>query len=999
MFQQREDPNECINKAMEFLSVIASRFPPSNNQLRTSFNPRNQATIQDGRVTVQQVQGRQNQSYTGIENRGIATTSKGNVAAGQPRVVKCYNYQAEGHMTRQCTQPKRPRNAAWFKEKLMLAEDQEADSDDLSSAKAVLMENLLSCGPEVLSEVPYFNSYSNDMINQDVQEMQYSKQTHVDDFQDNEIHSDTFNAFDKTLRDEITEVQTLCNLMEAAVDQCFVDKNIFEIQIKQIKIDNDQLLNQIMSKEIMHIVANSVDILDVKKSWKNVVNTVVSKPNATIASGMFKLDIETISPRLKNNKDAHEKDHLSSACALGKIKKSSHQPKDEDTNQEKLYLLHMDLCDPMRVERINRKNEDLGKLNAKVDIGIFVRYTPAKKASRIYNKRTQKIMETIHVTFDELTAMASEQFGSRPRLQVMTPATSRLGLVPNIIPQQPCNPPNINDWDSLFQPLFDEYFNPLTIAVFTVPVATAPRAVDIADSHVSTSIDQDAPSLSIPSTQDQEHSLIISKDVKESPKTPLFHDDHLHEFLYEDSTFEGSPSNVRPSHTLFELIGRWTKDNPITNVNGDPSRLAPPSPNYVLGPEYPHSPEFVPEPIYPEFMPTEDDILLAEEQQLPAAASPTTKSSGYIDESDPNEDHEEDPADYPADEEDEDDDEDKLSNDDEDDDINIEGDAEEDESSDDDKDDDIDIEGDEEEDEYLAPADSTVVALLAVDHALSAEETEQFKTDESAATPPPPHPAYRVTTRMAEREEIPEANLSLRKRLCTAHTGTYELGESSAVAVARLREPVRDNLYRFMDTEIAPTIVKGVNQRVTEHSTTFDRETSMIYAMTEEKWDDYALQRARVNRLFWDMRYHAHTARLMEGEARASPDRRFQTTVRTQHEEIRELRAVDRKLQAQFIQALTVLKSYQTQLTAALGGIQILEIARVPPQPEKMAPKRTTIANPTTTTTTTPTSVTDAQLEALIEQGVGRALAAHDADRNTNGDDGCVSGTSARRTE
>ncbi|GKF87801.1 hypothetical protein Tco_0258678, partial [Tanacetum coccineum] len=57
-FQQGEDPIDWINKEMEFLSVVASRFPPLNNQLRTSSNPRNQATIQDGRVTVQQVQGR-----------------------------------------------------------------------------------------------------------------------------------------------------------------------------------------------------------------------------------------------------------------------------------------------------------------------------------------------------------------------------------------------------------------------------------------------------------------------------------------------------------------------------------------------------------------------------------------------------------------------------------------------------------------------------------------------------------------------------------------------------------------------------------------------------------------------------------------------------------------------------------------------------------------------------------------------------------------------------
>ncbi|GKE11844.1 retrovirus-related pol polyprotein from transposon TNT 1-94 [Tanacetum coccineum] len=120
--------------------------------------------------------------------------------------------------------------------------------------------------------------------------------------------------------------------------------------------------------------------------------------------------------------------------------------------------------------------------------------------------------------------------------------------------------------------MFDEYFNPPTIAVSPVPVAAAPRAVDLADSLVSTSIDQDAPSTSIPSTQDQEHSPIISQGFEESPKTPHFHDDPLHESLHEDSTSQGSSSNVRPIHTPFESLGRWTKDHPIANVIRDPSR-------------------------------------------------------------------------------------------------------------------------------------------------------------------------------------------------------------------------------------------------------------------------------------------------------------------------------------------------------------------------------------------------------------------------------------------
>nr|GEV71303.1 hypothetical protein [Tanacetum cinerariifolium] len=100
---------------------------------------------------------------------------------------------------------------------------------------------------------------------------------------------------------------------------------------------------------------------------------------------------------------------------------------------------------------------------------------------------------------------------SGPRLQLMTLAISNSGLVLNLIPQQPCNPPNRDDWDHLFQPMFDEYFNPLTIDVSPVPVAAEPRAVDIADLLVSTPIDQDTPSTSIPSTQEQENSLIISQ--------------------------------------------------------------------------------------------------------------------------------------------------------------------------------------------------------------------------------------------------------------------------------------------------------------------------------------------------------------------------------------------------------------------------------------------------------------------------------------------------------
>ncbi|GKB45332.1 integrase, catalytic region, zinc finger, CCHC-type containing protein [Tanacetum coccineum] len=186
VFSPRDDPIACLNKAMDFLTAVAlSRLSTTNNQLKTSSNPRNQATIQDGRVTVQQVrattqvQRRQGQNYSGTTYKGNATSSRGNTTSGQARVVKCYNCQREGHMARQCTQPKRTRNATWYKEKAMLAEAHEAGQ--------ILDEEQLA----FLAEVPNSETYPNDMDNQSVHALQDFEQTPVMDFTDNEISSDS----------------------------------------------------------------------------------------------------------------------------------------------------------------------------------------------------------------------------------------------------------------------------------------------------------------------------------------------------------------------------------------------------------------------------------------------------------------------------------------------------------------------------------------------------------------------------------------------------------------------------------------------------------------------------------------------------------------------------------------------------------------------------------------------------------------------------------------
>nr|GEV04044.1 hypothetical protein [Tanacetum cinerariifolium] len=374
------------------------------------------------------------------------------------------------------------------------------------------------------------------------------------------------------------------------------------------------------------------------------------------------------------------KDHLCLACAMGKSTKKSHKPKSEDTNHEKLYLLHMDLCGPMRVESVNGKkyiliivddysrftwvkflrskdeapdfiikflkmiqvrlkvsvrqavattcytqnqsiirlrhektlyellhnklpdlsilhvfgalcyptndSENLGKLQPKVDFGIFIGYAPTKKAFWIYNRRTKQIVETIYVDFDELTTMASEQSSSRPALNEMTPATISSGLVQKPSSSTPYVPPSRNDWDLLFQPMFDELLNPPPSADPQAPEVMAPIAkviplvqAESTGSPSSTSVDQDAPSPSKSQTTPKTQSAVIPQDVEvDNIDMEVAHlgNDSLFGVPIPEVTSTQSSSTVsphqivQPGHPIPQHIRKWTKDHPLDNIIVEP---------------------------------------------------------------------------------------------------------------------------------------------------------------------------------------------------------------------------------------------------------------------------------------------------------------------------------------------------------------------------------------------------------------------------------------------
>ncbi|GJS85749.1 hypothetical protein Tco_0752290 [Tanacetum coccineum] len=153
VFKQGDDPIDAINKMMSFLSTfVSSCFPTTKNQLRNYSNPRQQATIIDGRVTVQPVQGRQNSFAAGISGARANISGPGGNNLGQQRVVKCFNCQGEDHGVAEgpVTQTVITHNAAYQADDL---DAYDYDRDDFSIAKAVLMANLSSYGSNVLSEL------------------------------------------------------------------------------------------------------------------------------------------------------------------------------------------------------------------------------------------------------------------------------------------------------------------------------------------------------------------------------------------------------------------------------------------------------------------------------------------------------------------------------------------------------------------------------------------------------------------------------------------------------------------------------------------------------------------------------------------------------------------------------------------------------------------------------------------------------------------------------
>nr|GEX55176.1 hypothetical protein [Tanacetum cinerariifolium] len=340
-------------------------------------------------------------------------------------------------------------------------------------------------------------------------------------------------------------------------------------------------------------------------------------------------------PRLK-----FEKDHLCSACQLGKSKKHTHKPKTENTNLEVLNTLHTDLCGPMRVQTINGNKyilvivddysrfswikilrstdetpEVVIKFIQQIQVGLnktvryvrtdngteFVNHTLTEYYKRIgifhqktvsrtpqqndvVERRNRTLVEAARTMLIFSKALMFLVFGALcyptndsedleklqptadigifvgPAPNILTPGQISSGLVPNPVPATPYAPPTNKEMEILFQPMFDEYLEPPRPERPVPPAQTVQAPVNSAGTPSSTTIDQDAPFLSIsPSSSAlKSHSLhqgvaAETNHMEDHPVAPVDNNPFVNVFALEPHSKASSSGDNSSTESTYAV--------------------------------------------------------------------------------------------------------------------------------------------------------------------------------------------------------------------------------------------------------------------------------------------------------------------------------------------------------------------------------------------------------------------------------------------------------------
>ncbi|GJY25295.1 retrovirus-related pol polyprotein from transposon TNT 1-94 [Tanacetum coccineum] len=275
-------------------------------------------------------------------------------------------------------------------------------------------------------------------------------------------------------------------------------------------------------------------------------------------------------PKLK-----FEKDHLCSSCTIGKSKKKPHKPKSKDTNQDKLYLLHMDLCSLMRVASVNGKkidngtkfvNQTLREYYEKFDIFHETSVARSSQQNGVVEKRNRTLIEAARTML--IYAKAPLFLWAEVVATAFNPPSSVDHQAPEVIAPiaEGSRTPELADQRAL------EVIAPIAEVVAPEPAASTGLPS-------STTVDQDAPSLSNSQTTPKTQSLVIPNDVEEDNhdldvahmnNDPFFGIPIPENNSEASSSLDVIPTIVKTAAPYSEHVTKWTKDHPLDNIIVEP---------------------------------------------------------------------------------------------------------------------------------------------------------------------------------------------------------------------------------------------------------------------------------------------------------------------------------------------------------------------------------------------------------------------------------------------
>nr|GEZ78557.1 hypothetical protein [Tanacetum cinerariifolium] len=252
--------------------------------------------------------GRQT-SFATSTTRTYTPGESGSISRKQKTVI-CYNYKGEGHMSKQCTEPRRKQDDSWFKNKVLLVqaqangqiihEEELAFLADLGIPEVALMANLSHYGLNSLIEVHNPDNVDNNMINQDVQVIPSSEQSNIVNHLETEITSDSnIISYSQPTKVEVLKEHPKVSIVNTSLKKLKHHLAGFDVVVKEktmaIAITEDSW----GKKFIITALKNDLR----KFKGKALVDDVVT--SHTIAPETFKVDVEPLAPKLLNNRTAH----------------------------------------------------------------------------------------------------------------------------------------------------------------------------------------------------------------------------------------------------------------------------------------------------------------------------------------------------------------------------------------------------------------------------------------------------------------------------------------------------------------------------------------------------------------------------------------------------------------------------------------------------------------------------------------------------------------------